>query len=110
MVDWFEEQAETPGEAHQAINQVLMEHMRRVRFPGRKEAGEATGQEPAPMQGTEASKVVDNARMAETERQIARIVKADLYQRFPAGFVFDPIRVYSRTDHMGDGYLNVFII
>ena len=28
------------------------------------------------------------------ERQISEIVKADLYERFPTGFVFDPIRVY----------------
>ena len=41
VVDWFEEQAETPEEAHQAINQALVEHMRRVRFPGRKAAKEA---------------------------------------------------------------------
>ena len=41
VVDWFEEQAGTPEEAHQAINQALVEHMRRVRFPGRKPAKEA---------------------------------------------------------------------
>ena len=40
VVDWFEERAETLEEAHQAINQALVEHMRRVRFPGRKEAKE----------------------------------------------------------------------
>ena len=44
------------------------------------------------------------------ERQISEIVKADLYERFPTGFVFDPIRVYPRTDHMGEDYLKVFII
>ena len=44
------------------------------------------------------------------ERQISAIVKADLYERFPTGFVFDPIRVYPRTDHMGDDYLKIFII
>ena len=44
------------------------------------------------------------------ERQISEIVKADLYERFPTGFVFDPIRVYPRTDHMGDDYLKIFII
>ena len=38
VVDWFEEQAETPEEAHRNINQALVEHMRRVRFPGRKTA------------------------------------------------------------------------
>ena len=41
VVDWFEEQAETPEEAHRNINQALVEHMRRVRFPGRKTAKEA---------------------------------------------------------------------
>ncbi len=41
VVDWFEEQAETPEEAQQAINQALVEHMRRVRFPGRRAAREA---------------------------------------------------------------------
>ena len=44
------------------------------------------------------------------ERQIAEIVKADLYERFPTGFVFDPIRVYPRTDEWGDDYLKIFII
>ena len=38
VVDWFEGQAETPEEAHRNINQALVEHMRRVRFPGRKTA------------------------------------------------------------------------
>ena len=38
IVDWFEENAETPEEAHQIINQILMEHIRRERFPGRKPA------------------------------------------------------------------------
>ena len=41
VVDWFEDQAETPEEAHQAINQALVEHMTRMRFPGRKAAKEA---------------------------------------------------------------------
>ncbi len=41
VVDWFEEQAQTPEEAHRNINQALVEHMRRVRFPGRKPAREA---------------------------------------------------------------------
>ena len=44
------------------------------------------------------------------ERQIAEIVKADLYERFPTGFIFDPIRVYPRTDDWGDDYLKIFII
>ena len=38
VVDWFEEQTETPEEAHRNINQALVEYMRRVRFPGRKTA------------------------------------------------------------------------
>ena len=38
VVDWFEENAE---EAAKAINQALMEHMRRVRFPYRKPSKEA---------------------------------------------------------------------
>ena len=41
VIDWFEEQAETPEKAHGDINQVLMEHIRRVRFPGRKPSREA---------------------------------------------------------------------
>lgn len=41
VVDWFEEQAQTPEEAHRNINQALVEHMRRMRFPGRKSAREA---------------------------------------------------------------------
>ena len=41
VIDWFEEQAETPEQAHRDINQVLMEHIRRVRFPGRKPSREA---------------------------------------------------------------------
>ena len=53
VIDWFEEQGETPRKTHQAINQVLVEHMRRVRFPDRKadrEADrEATGWRPTPM-------------------------------------------------------------
>ena len=53
---------------------------------------------------------MNNADMEEVERQISEIVKADLYERFPAGFVFDPIRVYPRVDHMGDEYLKIFII
>ena len=44
------------------------------------------------------------------EHRISEIVKADLYERFPTGFVFDPIKVYPRTDHMGDDYLKIFII
>ena len=53
---------------------------------------------------------MDNTGMEEVERQISRIVKADLYERFPAGFVFDPIRVYPRTDPMGDEHLKIFVI
>ena len=43
VVAWFEENAETPEKAHEDINQALVEHMRRVRFPGRKADREATG-------------------------------------------------------------------
>ncbi len=53
---------------------------------------------------------MDTANLEDVERQISEIVKADLYERFPTGFVFDPIRVYPRTDHMGDDYLKIFII
>ena len=53
---------------------------------------------------------MDTVNMEETERQVSEIVKADLYERFPYGFIFDPIKVYPRTDHMGDDYLKVFII
>ena len=48
--------------------------------------------------------------MEETERQISKIVKADIHEQFPYGFIFDPIRVYPRTGHMSDDYLKVFII
>jgi uncharacterized protein (DUF4415 family) len=41
VVDWFEEHAQTPGKAHEDINQALTEHIRRARFPGRKPAREA---------------------------------------------------------------------
>ena len=41
VVDWFEENAETPDEAHQEINRVLMKHIRRVRFPGKEPVKEA---------------------------------------------------------------------
>ena len=41
VVDWFEEQAETPEKAHGDINQALMEHIRRVRFPGPKPSRES---------------------------------------------------------------------
>ena len=53
---------------------------------------------------------MDDDNMEEIERQISEIVKADLYERFPTGFVFDPIRVFPRTDHMGDDYLKIFVI
>ena len=41
VIDWFEEHAESPEKAHKEINQVLMEHTWRVRFPGRKSPGKA---------------------------------------------------------------------
>ena len=41
VVDWFEENAETPEDVHKDINQALMEHIRRERFPGRKPSKEA---------------------------------------------------------------------
>ena len=41
VIDWFEERAETCEEAQRDINQALMEHVRRVRFPGRKPAKDA---------------------------------------------------------------------
>ena len=53
---------------------------------------------------------MDTADTEIVERQISEIVKSDLYERFPTGFTFDPIRVYPRTDHMGDDYLKVFVI
>ena len=55
-------------------------------------------------------KELEDRELEVIERQISEIVKADLYERFPTGFVFDPIRVYPRTDHMGDDYLKIFII
>ena len=36
VIDWFEEHAETPEKAHRDINQTLMDHLRRVKFPGSK--------------------------------------------------------------------------
>ena len=53
---------------------------------------------------------MDATDMEKVERQISEIVKEDLYKRFPTGFIFDPIRVYPRTDHTGEDYLKVFII
>ena len=53
---------------------------------------------------------MDNTDMEEVEHQIAEIVRADLYERFPSGFVFDPIKVYPRTDHTGEDYLKIFVI
>ena len=41
VVDWFEEQAQTPGKPHEDINEALMEHIQRARFPGRKPARES---------------------------------------------------------------------
>ena len=45
---------------------------------------------------------MDTVNLEEIEGQISEIVKEDLYERFPSGFIFDPIKVYPRTDHMGD--------
>ena len=42
VVDWFEENAEGDDEAAKVINEVLMEHIRKVRFPNRKAVAEAT--------------------------------------------------------------------
>ena len=53
---------------------------------------------------------MDDDNLADIERKISEIVKADLYERFPTGFIFDPIKVYPRTDHTGEDYLKVFII
>ena len=53
---------------------------------------------------------MEDDNLADIERKISEIVKADLYERFPTGFVFDPIRVFPRTDHMGDDYLKIFVI
>ena len=53
---------------------------------------------------------MDDDNLADIERKISEIVKADLYERFPTGFIFDPIRVFPRTDHTGEDYLKVFII
>ena len=50
------------------------------------------------------------AELDEIKRKVAELVRDDLYERFPAGFTFDPIRVYSRTDHTGEDYLKVFVI
>ena len=50
------------------------------------------------------------AEMDEIKRKVAELVRDDLYERFPTGFVFDPIRVYPRTDHTGEDYLKVFVI
>ena len=41
IIDWFEEHAENLDKAHQYINQALMEHIRRERFPGREPSREA---------------------------------------------------------------------
>lgn len=43
VVDWFEENAENDEEAARVINQVLVEHMRKVRFPRRRPASGAAG-------------------------------------------------------------------
>ena len=39
VIDWFEEHADDLGKAHRDINQALMDHIWRVRFPGRKPPG-----------------------------------------------------------------------
>ena len=41
VIDWFEEHAPDPEKAHKDINQALMDHIWRVRFPGRKQPGNA---------------------------------------------------------------------
>ena len=41
VVDWFEQHAKDPQEAHKNINKVLTEHIRRERFTGAKPAKEA---------------------------------------------------------------------
>ena len=41
VIDWFEEHAESREKAHKEINQILMEYIWRVRFPGRKSPGKA---------------------------------------------------------------------
>lgn len=42
VVDWFEENAENDDEAAKIINEVLVEHIRKVRFPKRKPASGAS--------------------------------------------------------------------
>ena len=42
VVDWFEEHALDPEKVHEDINQALMDHIWRVRFPGRKQPGTET--------------------------------------------------------------------
>ena len=39
VIDWFEEHAEDLERAHRDINQVLMNHIYQVRFPGSKPLG-----------------------------------------------------------------------
>ncbi len=39
LIDWFEEHSGNLEKAHKDINQVLMDHIWRVRFPGRKLSG-----------------------------------------------------------------------
>ena len=41
VVDWFEENAENDDEAAKIINEVLLEHIRKVRFPKRQPASGA---------------------------------------------------------------------
>ena len=49
--------------------------------------------------------------LEEIKRQVAELVRDDLYERFPTGFVFDPIRVYPRIDDdTGEDYLKIFVI
>ena len=44
VINWFEKNAENDDEAAKVINQVLMEHMRKVRFPNKKTFAEVEHQ------------------------------------------------------------------
>ena len=46
VIDWFEEQASDPERVHEDINQALMEHIRRERFPGKKPKNEPKKSKP----------------------------------------------------------------
>ena len=43
IIDWFEENALNPAELHKDINNALMEHIRRERFPNWGKSREPTG-------------------------------------------------------------------